>query len=61
MKVVNWKTTLSAVIPAIALLLNTFGVIDLSTEVQSAIVVVAVTLIGIFAKDSNVTGGTTEQ
>jgi hypothetical protein len=60
MKAVNWKTTLGAIITALAVVLEQFG-IDISPELQNALIVIGVTIIGIFAKDYNVTGGTKPQ
>jgi len=48
----NWKTTISAVVGAIAMILNALGVIELSTEFQMAIVTVVLTLIGFFSADA---------
>ena len=59
MNIVNWKTTIGAVIPALAIVLNAFGVVSITVEVQNALIVVGVAIIGIFAKDNNVTGGST--
>jgi len=47
----NWRTTLAAIVGAIASLLAIFGV-SVPTEVQLAIVTVTVFLIGVFAKDA---------
>ena len=57
-KVINWKTTLPGVIAAASSLLNIFGVITISPEVQGAILTVALFFIALFAKDNDVTGGT---
>lgn len=48
---VNWKTSLTVIIGAIAYLVAIFG-IEVSQEVQSAIVVVVLFCVGLFAKDS---------
>jgi len=48
----NWKTTLTAIIGAIAAVVAAFG-IQVTTEVQLAIVTVVMFLIGIFAKDGS--------
>lgn len=49
----NWRTTLTAVIGAIAYIVAAFG-IQVSAEVQTSLVVVILFFIGLFAKD----GGT---
>lgn len=51
----NWKTTASGVVSALGLL---FPAIGLPQEVGQAVSVIGLFLIGLFAKDSNVTGGT---
>lgn len=48
----NWKTTLTAIIGAIAAVVAAFG-IQVTTEVQLALVTVIVFFIGIFAKDGS--------
>lgn len=48
----NWKTTLTAIVGAIAAIVAAFG-IQVSTEVQIAIVTVAMFLIGLFAGDAD--------
>ncbi len=54
----NWKTTISGLVAALGQILPTFGV---PTEVAQAISVVGLFFVGLFAKDSNVTGGTVKQ
>jgi hypothetical protein len=54
----NWKTTISAVVGAIAYVLNAVLGLEIPSE---AIIATVVFFIGFFAKDSNVTGGTTQQ
>jgi hypothetical protein len=54
----SWKTTLSGVVAAIGQVLPLFGI---PAEVGAAISTVALFLIGLFAKDSNVTGGSVSQ
>lgn len=54
----NWKTTLSGLLAAAGQILSIFGV---PVEVGQAVSVVGLFLVGIFAKDSNVTGGTKVQ
>lgn len=63
----NWKTTIGGVINAIAAVLAIFGVM-ISPEQKEAILGGAVALatignaiVGLFAKDNNVTGGTKPQ
>lgn len=47
----NWRTTLTAIVGAIAAIVAAFG-IQVSTEVQIAIVTVAMFFIGLFAGDA---------
>ena len=54
----NWKTTVSGVLSALGVLFPMFG---LSAELGQAVTVVGLALLGLFSKDSNVTGGTVEQ
>ena len=54
----NWKTTASGVAAAVGQILPLFGI---PAEVGMAISSIALFLIGLFAKDSNVTGGTVRQ
>jgi hypothetical protein len=54
----NWKTTASGVLAAIGQVLPYFG---FPQEVSQAVSVIGLFLIGLFAKDSNVTGGTVVQ
>jgi hypothetical protein len=54
----NWKTTLSGLLAAAGQILSIFGV---PVEVGQAVSVVGLFLVGLFAKDSNVTGGTKAQ
>jgi hypothetical protein len=62
---VNWKTTVSGLIPLVAYALNYAGlwpsVIPLPPFDQVWPFVLAIVGIGGTAKDSNVTGGTTHQ
>jgi hypothetical protein len=55
---INWKTTASGVLAALGQVLPFFGV---PSEVAVAISTLGLFLIGLFAKDSNVTGGTVKQ
>lgn len=50
----NWKTTLSGILAGAGQILGIFGV---PQPVGDAISVLGLFLIGLFAKDSNVTGG----
>lgn len=56
----NKKTTIPALIAGLANILPLFGV-AIPSGIVDGITVVAVVLIGIFAKDSNVTGGVVNQ
>lgn len=51
----DWKTTLTGFVAGAALLLAHFG-LNLSTEVQTTIVAVALFVIGFFAKDAKPSG-----
>ena len=59
MKIANWKTTLGAILVILSQLLQPMG-IDISPELQGIIVAAGIGIIGLFAKDNNVTGGTKE-
>ena len=54
----NWKTTVSGIVSAAGMLLPMFGI---PAEVGNAVSVIGLFLIGLFAKDSNVTGGSVQQ
>ncbi len=54
----SWKTTVAALVGAVAYVVNAVFGLAIPSE---AIIAVAVFFIGIFAKDSDVTGGTTQQ
>lgn len=54
----NWKTTASGALSALGVL---FPAIGLPADVGQAISVIGLFLMGIFSKDSNVTGGTINQ
>jgi len=54
----NWKTTASGLLSGLGVL---FPLIGLPAEVGQAVSVIGLFLIGFFAKDSNVTGGTVAQ
>jgi len=51
----NWKTTIGAIVTLLAGILPYVGV-ELSPEVQAAMVTVGIFIIGIFAKDNSVSG-----
>jgi purine-cytosine permease-like protein len=50
--ITNWKTTLTVIIGAIAYLVAIFG-IQVTPEVQQALIVVVLFFVGLFAKDGN--------
>lgn len=52
----NWKTTVTAIVGAVALILSTFHVITITPEQQATIIAFILLLVGWFAKDSNVAG-----
>lgn len=54
----NWKTTLTGIIGAVAYACNLIFGLEIPSD---AILAVAIFAIGLFAKDSNATGGTTQQ
>ena len=54
----NWKTTVTGLLAASGQILSLFGV---PAEVGSAVSVIGLFLLGLFAKDGNVTGGTVSQ
>ena len=54
----NWKTTVSGIFGAAGLIFPMFG---LPAEIGNAVATLGIFLIGLFAKDSNVTGGTNHQ
>ena len=56
----NWKTTLTAIISAIVYLLHSLHVIDITPEVQTGLVTVAIFVFGFFTKDNNVVGTATD-
>lgn len=53
----SWKTTLSGIIAAAGPILLALGI---PQEVAAAITTIGLFMIGLFAKDSNVTGGTVQ-
>ena len=52
----NWKTTLGALVVIFSQALAIAG-IELDASIQAAIVTIGIAMIGIFSKDSDVTGG----
>lgn len=54
----SWKTTLFGLCAALGQILPALGV---PVDVANAFSVVALFLLGLFAKDSNVTGGTVQK
>ena len=54
----NWKTTVAGVIGGLAFIINSVFGLQMPTE---AILATTVFVIGLFAKDSDVTGGTKQQ
>lgn len=50
---VNWRTSLAGIIGLIAYVVATFG-IHVTQEVQNAIVVVVLFVVGLFARDAAV-------
>ena len=56
----NWKTTVSGILSALPQLLPLLG-FPIPAEVANSISALGLFLIGLFAKDSNVTGGTVSQ
>ncbi len=54
----NWKTTLAGVLAASGQILPLFGI---PQPVAVAVGVIGLALLGYFAKDKNVTGGTVRQ
>ncbi len=57
----NWKTTASGVVAALPQILMLFPSIGIPIEIAQAISAIGLFLIGMFSKDSNVTGGTVAQ
>lgn len=51
-KMKNWKTTLGAIIGGLATILNVLGIVEISTEVQMAIVTLGLFIVGLFAGDA---------
>lgn len=59
-KMKNWKTTIGGILALIPTILSTIG-LPMAPELANAIQTIAVALIAYFAKDKDVTGGTTDQ
>lgn len=57
----NVRTTATAVVTLVSVLAPKFLGYEIDTETQLAMVTIGVTIIGLLAKDSNVTGGTKQQ
>jgi hypothetical protein len=54
----NWKTTLAGLLGACGQL---FGILGLPVEIGNAVSVIGLALLGLFAKDMNVSGGKVQQ
>lgn len=54
---INWKTSIGALVALLSQLLPLVGV-SIGVEVQGALITLGVFIVGLFAKDNNVTGGT---
>jgi hypothetical protein len=57
----NIRTTATAVVTLLSVFAPKFLGYEIDAETQLAMVTVGVTIIGLLAKDSNVTGGTKRQ
>lgn len=51
-KMKNWKTTLGAIVGGIATVLNVLGIIEISAEIQMALVTIGLFIVGLFAGDA---------
>lgn len=51
-KMKNWKTTLGAIIGGLATILNVLGIVEISAEVQMAVVTLGLFIVGLFAGDA---------
>ena len=60
MNLKNWKTTVSGLLAALPQIVGLFG-LPIPPAVLNGISAIGLFLIGLFAKDSNVTGGTVNQ
>lgn len=54
----NWKTTASGILAALGMI---FPLLGIPAEVGNAVSTLGLFLIGLFAKDNNVTGGSVSQ
>ncbi len=52
----NWKSSLAGVVAFLALLLHTYGVLEITPTQQATIVAFALLVIGWVSKDSTITG-----
>lgn len=57
----NWKTTVSGLVAALPQIAIMFGVSGVPMEVWNGISAIGLFLIGVLAKDNNVTGGKVAQ
>ena len=53
----NWKTTIPGLVAGVAQILKAFN-IDIPQEILDGVTAIAVFVLGYFAKDKDVTGGT---
>lgn len=51
-KMKNWKTTLGAIIGGLATILNVLGIVDIPSDIQTAIIALGVFIVGLFASDA---------
>lgn len=56
----NYRTTVGAVVTLIVSFASRYG-FEMGIDVQLAIIIIGTTVVAIFTKDSNVTGGTKPQ
>jgi hypothetical protein len=57
----NWTTTVGGVVAALPQIAIMFGVTAVPVDVWNGISAIGLFLIGLLAKDNNVTGGSTKQ
>ncbi len=57
----NWKTTVTAIVGAAAVLLGTFHILTITPDQQLTIIAFVMLVVGWFAKDSNSVGSVQEQ
>ena len=55
-KVINWKTTIGAIVTLLSQILPLIG-IEITPQIQGALITIGIVIVGLFAKDSDVTGG----